>query len=63
MASEDVFHIYHRERRAIDQRWQFDGPESYATIRLLREAARKELRDDVRKQVQMGFGGDYLIPV
>lgn len=68
MASEGLFHFYHRERRAIETRYPWFIPGftegERETYGMLREYARDELREQVRLGVNtLGLSGPYLIPV
>lgn len=61
--SEPVFVNFHRRWRAIDRLWPACGdPEYFGVVSQLRNAARDELRDEIRRDARFS-GGDYLIPV
>lgn len=62
---------YYSERREIDARYQAlsEAPEGvslvehWATLAMLRQSARVELRRTLREAVRHGFGGIYPVPV
>ncbi len=62
--SLELWLYYHHERRAIERRYPLPSgdPEEGEFMVRMREVARDQLREDVRRMHSLGMDGNYLIP-